>query len=172
MVVGRKSSGATHQPCAQPETGSPRRDITLLRSRSKSNSQSLNSVGLRIRHRIAIERVLPVPFEATEQPGDWVLFKATGLNTMHRVLADCLPIMIQRGARLADADQYEKLLADLTTLVGRVIEPDSGEEGEIYGAEFWRSGSVASQYTGRYGTDRLVGMIRGLIAKTQSEVAV
>lgn len=120
----------------------------------------------------AIERVLPVPFEATEQPGDWVLFKATGLNTMHRVLADCLPIMIQRGARLADADQYEKLLADLPTLVGRVIDPDSGEEGEIYGAEFWRSGSVASQYTGRYGTDRLVGMIRGLIAKTQSEVAV
>jgi hypothetical protein len=40
------------------------------------------------------------------------------------------------------------------------------------GAEFWRSGSVASQYTGRYGTDRLVGMIRGLIAKAQSEVEV
>ena len=101
-----------------------------------------------------------------------MLFKATGVNTMHRVLADCLPIMIQRGARLADPDQYEKLLADLPTLVGNGIDPATGEERQIDGAEFWRSGSVASQYTGRYGTDRLVGMIRGLIAKTQSEVAV
>jgi hypothetical protein len=120
----------------------------------------------------AIRRLLPTPFDATEQPGDWVLFKATGLNTMHRVLADCLPIMIQRGARLADPDQYEKLLADLPNLYGNGIDPATGEEGQINGAEFWRSGSIASQYTGRYGTDRLVGMIRGLIAKTQSEVEV
>ena len=120
----------------------------------------------------AIARLLPTPFDPTQQPGDWVLFKATGLNTMHRVLADCLPIMIQRGARLADPDQYEKLLADLPALVGNGIDPATGEERQIDGAEFWRSGSVASQYTGRYGTDRLVGMIRGLIAKAQSEVAV
>jgi DGQHR domain-containing protein len=120
----------------------------------------------------AITRLLPTPFDPTERPGDWVLFKATGLNTMHRVLADCLPIMIQRGARLADPDQYEKLLADLPTLVGNGIDPATGEERQIDGAEFWRSGSVASQYTGRYGTDRLVGMIRGLIAKAQSEVEV
>lgn len=120
----------------------------------------------------AIARLLPMPFDPTEQPGDWVLFKATGVNTMHRVLADCLPIMIQRGARLADPDQYEKLLADLPTLVGNGIDPATGEERQIDGAEFWRSGSVASQYTGRYGTDRLVGMIRGLIAKAQSEVEV
>jgi DGQHR domain-containing protein len=120
----------------------------------------------------AIARLLPGPFDATEQPGDWVLFKATGVNTMHRVLADCLPIMIQRGARLADPDEYEKLLADLPSLFGSGIDPATGEERQIDGAEFWRSGSIASQYTGRYGTDRLVGMIRGLIAKTQSEVAV
>jgi DGQHR domain-containing protein len=120
----------------------------------------------------AIGRLLPKPFDATEQPGGWVLFKATGLNTMHRVLADCLPIMIQRGARLADPDQYEKLLADLPNLYGTGIDPATGEEIQINGAEFWRSGSVASQYTGRYGTDRLVGMIRGLIAKAQSEVEV
>ena len=120
----------------------------------------------------AIARLLPAPFDATEQPGDWVLFKATGVNTMHRVLADCLPIMIQRGARLADPDQYEVLLGDLPSLFGIGIDPATGEERQIDGAEFWRSGSVASQYTGRYGTDRLVGMIRGLIAKTQSEVAV
>jgi DGQHR domain-containing protein len=120
----------------------------------------------------AVERLLATPFASTEQPGDWVLFKATGVNTMHRVLADCLPIMIQRGARLADADQYENLLSNVPTLVGPIIDPETGEERQVYGAEFWRSGSVASQYTGRYGTDRLVGMIRGLIAKTQSEVAV
>jgi DGQHR domain-containing protein len=120
----------------------------------------------------AVGRLLPTPFDATEQPGDWVLFKATGVNTMHRVLADCLPIMIQRGARLADPDQYEMLLADLPSLFGIGIDPATGEERQIDGAEFWRSGSIASQYTGRYGTDRLVGMIRGLIAKTQSEVAV
>lgn len=120
----------------------------------------------------AITRLLPTPFDPTEHPGDWVLFKATGLNTMHRVLADCLPIMIQRGARLADPDQYEKLLVDLPSLVGNGIDPATGEERQIDGAEFWRSGSVASQYTGRYGTDRLVGMIRGLIAKAQSEVEV
>ena len=80
--------------------------------------------------------------------------------------------MIQRGARLADPDQYEKLLADLPSLYGNSIDPVTGEEGQINGAEFWRSGSIASQYTGRYGTDRLVGMIRGLIAKTQSDVEV
>ncbi len=120
----------------------------------------------------AIARLLPTPFDPTEQPGDWVLFKATGVNTMHRVLADCLPIIIQRGARLADPDQYEQLLADLPTLFGMAVDPDIGEEQKVDGAEFWRSASVASQYTGRYGTDRLVGMIRGLIAKTNTAVAV
>lgn len=120
----------------------------------------------------AIARLLPTPFDPTEQPGDWVLLKATGANTMHRVLADCLPIIIQRGARLADPDQYEQLLADLPTLFGMTIDPDTGEESKVDGAEFWRSASVASQYTGRYGTDRLVGLIRGLIAKTNTAVAV
>jgi DGQHR domain-containing protein len=119
----------------------------------------------------AISRLLPTPFDATEQPGNWVLFKATGVNTMHRVLADCLPIMIQRGARLADPDEYEKLLTDLPSLVGPIADSETGER-QVYGAEFWRSGSVASQYTGRYGTDRLVGMIRGLIAKAQNDVLV
>jgi len=120
----------------------------------------------------AIARLLPTPFDSTEQPGDWVLFKSTGVQTMHRVLADCLPIIIQRGARLADPDQYEQLLADLPTLFGMDVEPDTGEERKVDGAEFWRSASIASQYTGRYGTDRLVGMIRGLIAKTNAAVAV
>ncbi len=120
----------------------------------------------------AISRLLPTPFDPTEPPGDWVLFKATGVNTMHRVLADCLPIIIQRGARLADPEQYEQLLADLPTLFGMAVDPDAGEERKVDGAEFWRSASIASQYTGRYGTDRLVGMIRGLIAKTNTAVAV
>jgi DGQHR domain-containing protein len=120
----------------------------------------------------AVARLLPTPFDPTEQPGAWVLFKATGVNTMHRVLADCLPIIIQRGARLADPDQYEQLLADLPTLFGMDVDPETGEERKVDGAEFWRSASAASQYTGRYGTDRLVGMIRGLIAKTNTAVAV
>lgn len=120
----------------------------------------------------AIARLLPKPFDPTEQPGNWVLFKATGVNTMHRVLADCLPIVIQRRARLADPDQYEQLLADLPSLFGMAVDPGTGEERQVDGAEFWRSASIASQYTGRYGTDRLVGMIRGLIAKTNAAVAV
>ena len=120
----------------------------------------------------AIAALLPTPFDPTEQPGDWVLFKATGVNTMHRVLADCLPIMIQRGARLADPEHYEQLLADLPNVSGIGIDPNTGEERQIDGAEFWRSASIASQYTGRYGTDRLVGMIRGHIAKTHSAVTV
>jgi DGQHR domain-containing protein len=120
----------------------------------------------------AVSRLLPQPFEPTEQPGDWVLFKATGVNAMHRVLADCLPIIIQRGARLADPDQYEQLLADLPTLSGIGIDPYTGDERQVDGAEFWRSASIASQYTGRYGTDRLVGMIRGLIAKTSKTITV
>jgi len=65
-------------------------------------------------------------------------------------------------------DQYEKLLADLPNLFGVGIDPATGEERQIDGAEFWRSGSIASQYTGRYGTDRLVGMIRGLIARRRA----
>ncbi|WP_194908665.1 DGQHR domain-containing protein [Catenulispora rubra] len=120
----------------------------------------------------AISRLLSQPFDATEQPGDWVLFKATGVNTMHRVLADCLPIIIQRGAKLADPDQYEQLLVDLPTLSGIALDPTTGDERQIDGAEFWRSASIASQFTGRYGTDRLVGMIRGLISKTNNAVEV
>lgn len=120
----------------------------------------------------AIARLLPQPFDSTEQPGDWVLFKATGVNTMHRVLADCLPIIVQRGGRLADPAQYEHLLADLPSLSGMAIDPVSGNERQVSGAEFWRSASIASQYTGRYGTDRLVGMIRGLIAKTTGAVSI
>ncbi len=120
----------------------------------------------------AVSRLLPQPFDVTEQPGNWVLLKATGVNTMHRVLADCLPIVIQRGAKLADPDQYERLLADLPTLSGVGIDSNTGQESQIDGAEFWRSASIASQYTGRYGTDRLVGMIRGLIAKTNKDVEV
>ncbi|MET9595676.1 DGQHR domain-containing protein [Streptomyces sp. NPDC006516] len=120
----------------------------------------------------AVARMLPTPFDPTEQPGDWVLLKTTGVTTMHRVLADCLPIVIQRGARLSDVDQYEQLLADLPTLAGIVIDPDTGEERQVDGAEFWRSASSASQYTGRYGTDRLVGMIRGLVSKTNSAITV
>jgi DGQHR domain-containing protein len=120
----------------------------------------------------AVSRLLPQPFDPVEHPGDWVLFKATGVNTMHRVLADCLPIIIQRGGRLADVAQYEQLLADLPTLSGVAIDPNTGEERHIDGAEFWRSASIASQYTGRYGTDRLVGMIRGLISKASGAVNV
>jgi hypothetical protein len=120
----------------------------------------------------AIARLLPRPFDPTEQPGDWVLFKATGVNTMHRVLADCLPIIIQRGTRLADPEQYEHLLADLPSLSGIDIDPETGNDRQVDGAEFWRSASIASQYTGRYGTDRLVGMIRSLIAKTNKVVTV
>lgn len=120
----------------------------------------------------AIASLLPQPFDPTERPGDWVLLKATGVNTMHRVLADCLPIVIQRGARLSDPEQYKQLLADLPTLFGMGVDPHSGDERQIDGAEFWRSASIASQYTGRYGTDRLVGMIRGLIAKTNKAVTV
>jgi DGQHR domain-containing protein len=120
----------------------------------------------------AIARLLPTPFDPTEHPGDWVLFKATGVNTMHRVLADCLPVVIQRGVKLSDPEQYEQLLADLPTLFGMDVDHDTGEERKIDGAEFWRSSSIASQYTGRYGTDRLVGMIRGLIARTNTAVTV
>lgn len=120
----------------------------------------------------AVARLLPQPFDPTELPGDWVLLKATGVNTMHRVLADCIPIIIQRGGRLADSQQYEQLLADLPTLSGMSIDSVTGDERQVSGAEFWRSASIASQYTGRYGTDRLVGMIRGLIAKTSGGVNV
>lgn len=120
----------------------------------------------------AVERLLPTPFDPMEQPGDWVLFKAAGVNVMHRVLADCLPIIIQRGGRLSDPDHYEQLLADLPQLSGMVIDPTTGEERTIDGAEFWRSASAASQYTGRYGADRLVGMIRGLVAKSNQAVTV
>jgi DGQHR domain-containing protein len=120
----------------------------------------------------AVERLLPKPFEPGEQPGNWVLFKATGVNVMHRILADCLPIIIQRGGRLADPDQYEQLLTDLPSLAGIGIDPVTGEERQIDGAEFWRSSSIASQFTGRYGVDRLVGMIRGLIAKSNQAVTI
>jgi DGQHR domain-containing protein len=120
----------------------------------------------------AISYLLPTPFDPTEQPGDWVLFKATGLNTMHRVLADCLPIVIQRGQRLSDPDQYRHLMAELPTLSGVGVDPKTGDEQEISGSEFWRSASIASQFTGRYGNDRLVGMIRGLITKTSQAVTV
>jgi hypothetical protein len=115
---------------------------------------------------------LPTPFDPTEAPGDWVLFKATGVNTMHRVLADCLPIVIQRGTRLADPDQYEMLMSDLPTLSGFEVDPNTGQEREVDGSEFWRSASIASQFTGRYGNDRLVGQIRGLITKTTQSVTV
>ena len=120
----------------------------------------------------AVARLLPTPFDPTEAPGDWVLFKATGVNTMHRVLADCLPIVIQRGARLADPDQYEMLMSDLPTLSGFEVDPNTGQEREVDGSEFWRSASIASQFTGRYGNDRLVGQIRGLITKTTQSVTV
>jgi len=53
--------------------------------------------------------------------------------------------MIQRDKILADPDQREKLLVGLPTLVGNGIEPATGEERQIDGAKFWRSGSVASQ---------------------------
>lgn len=120
----------------------------------------------------AISYLLPTPFDPTEQPGDWVLFKATGLNTMHRVLADCLPIVIQRGQRLSDPEQYRQLMAELPTLSGVGVDPNTGDEHEVSGSEFWRSASIASQFTGRYGNDRLVGMIRGLITKTSQAVTV
>lgn len=120
----------------------------------------------------AISRLLPQPFDIHESPGSWVLFKATGVNALHRILADCLPMVIQRGGRLADPEQYEQLLVDLPSLSGFGIDPSSGEESQIDGAEFWRSASIASQFTGRYGTDRLVGMIRGLIAKTTNDIQI
>jgi len=118
----------------------------------------------------AVAHLLPQPFDATEQPGNWVLLKATGANVMHRVLADCLPTVIQRGGRLSDPQQYEQLLVDLPTLSGPGIDSETGNERQIDGAEFWRSASIASQYTGRYGTDRLVGMIRNLIARTDPSI--
>ena len=65
-------------------------------------------------------------------------------------------------------DRSERVIEPLRVVL---INPLSGEERQIDGSDFWRSASIASQYNGRYGTDRLVGMIRGLIAKPQSGVA-
>jgi DGQHR domain-containing protein len=116
----------------------------------------------------AVEEVLSTPFDPTEQPGNWVLFKSTGVNVMHRVLADCVTIVVQRGGRLSDPDEYVAILQELPELRGELIDSETGETNSIAGSEFWRSSSVASQYTGRYGADRLVGMIRGLIAKAET----
>lgn len=116
----------------------------------------------------AIAEILPTPFDTTEQPGGWVLFKSTGVNVMHRVLADCVTIVVQRRGRLSDRGEYVAILQELPSLSGELIDTETGETRYVDGSEFWRSSSVASQYTGRYGADRLVGMIRGLIAKAEA----
>ena len=57
----------------------------------------------------------------------------------------------------------------LATAADAHLPPDRGLHiAGVNSAGFWHFASIASQYTGRYATDRLVAMIRGLIAKTKA----
>jgi hypothetical protein len=114
----------------------------------------------------AVQSLLPEPFAADQYPADWVLFKGTGVNVMHRILADCIQAIVQRGGRLSDPEEYTTLLDNLPDLEGVT------ENGSVTASEFWRSSSAASTYTGRYGSDLLVQRIRDLIAQSSNAVTV
>ena len=55
---------------------------------------------------------------------------------MHRVLADCTTIVVQRGGRLSDRNQYGDILQELPQLGGEMVDPETGDTRNIDGADF------------------------------------
>lgn len=112
-----------------------------------------------------IAKVLPEPFDPSNNPKDYAIQKGQGTIALHRVLPQVIEVVRAQGHSLADPDAYADVMKDLPKLSGEIVTEYGPEP--VSGAEYWLSGSrgVASQFSGDAGRKRLSVHVRALIPR-------
>ena len=80
-----------------------------------------------------IRRVLPNCFE---EPRDYALQKAIGIQVMHQLLIPVIEVLRTSGHSVLEAEAYELVLKDAL----QTLEADNGEGIPVRGEDFWRVG--------------------------------
>jgi DGQHR domain-containing protein len=121
-----------------------------------------------------IARVLPEPFDRSNNPKDWTIQKGVGVTPLFRALPRVIEVVRARGQRLGDPNAYADVMKDLPNMSGPLTDPDTGVVRDVSGEEFWRSGKegVASAFTGESGRARLYVMIQALLPKATAALSI
>jgi DGQHR domain-containing protein len=108
---------------------------------------------------IGISNVIPEPFAG--DPSDYVIQKGIGVSTLHQILPQAIEIARSKGHKLADPAAYADVMSGLTRLSGHAII--DGRQIPRQGAEFWRSKSAATGFSGNTGRHRLTQLLHNIM---------
>jgi DGQHR domain-containing protein len=111
-----------------------------------------------------IRKALP---EALDDPGDYVLQKATGVMVMHSLLVSVIEVVRSSGKSLIEPETYAELLAEpLANLEG-----DTSSGGIARGPEFWLAGpeGAAGSYSSNAGRRVLGAKLRSALPQIEVE---
>ncbi|MDC8992416.1 DGQHR domain-containing protein [Mycobacterium marinum] len=114
-----------------------------------------------------IQTVLPEPFE---NPEDYQIQKGQGSVALHKVLPQVVEVIRSRGGKLGDPASYAEVMADLPALQGTVVI--EGNQVSVDRADYWRTGSVASAFSGDAGRRRLAMLIQSLLPKPSDTITL
>ncbi|MGO9157846.1 DGQHR domain-containing protein [Mycobacterium sp.] len=114
-----------------------------------------------------IQIVLP---EAFENPEDYQIQKGQGSVALHKVLPQVIEVIRSRGMKLGDPDSYAEVMIDLPGLQGTAVV--EGNQLSVDGADYWRTGSVASAFSGDAGRRRLAMLIQTLLPKPSDMITL
>jgi hypothetical protein len=114
-----------------------------------------------------ISMVLP---EAFENPEDYQIQKGQGTVALHGVLPQVIEVIRSRNGKLGDPESYAEVMADLPLLTGNIVV--EGNQVPADGADYWRTGSVASAFSGDAGRRRLAMLIQSLLPKPSDTITL
>jgi len=114
---------------------------------------------------LGVAKVLP---EAFENPEGYQIQKGQGTVALHRVFPQVIEVVRSRGGKLGEPNSYAEVLADLPALNGTVVE--DGNMVAVDGADYWKTGSVASGFSGDAGRRRLASLIQTLLPRPSDTI--
>ena len=115
---------------------------------------------------LGIGQVLPEPFEGN--PEEFVIQKGQGTVALHKVLPQVVEVIRSNGGKLGEPKFYAEVMTELPTLSGAAVI--DGQQVTVYGAEYWRVGSVASGFSGDAGRRRLGLLIQSLLPRPSDTI--
>lgn len=130
----------------------------LRRAAARDIAQVINA------HWQGIALVLP---DAFEDPAGYVIQKGTGINTFHALLPQVIEVIRSRGHHLADPVAHAEVLPGLKELTGTAVI--AGVRMDMSGAEFWRTGSAASAFSGNTGRRSIHALVQAVLPAPGTE---
>jgi hypothetical protein len=85
-------------------------------------------------------------------------------------LPQVIEVIRSRNGKLGDPQAYAEVMVDLPGLTGNVVV--DGNQVSVDSAEYWRTGSVASAFSGDAGRRRLAMLIQSLLPKPSDAITL